>query len=103
MIIPRRNSGTEFGLSPSKWRALSETKAPSAHYFGFRKGTSELENLRETLRISSIAMPMTRMGTGKKLLRLPFSLDRIGSLGAIVAAIAAPCCFPLFAALGAAA
>ena len=28
MIIPRRNSGTEFGLSPSKWRALSETKAP---------------------------------------------------------------------------
>ncbi len=28
MIIPRRNLGTEFGLSPSKWRALSETKAP---------------------------------------------------------------------------
>ena len=28
------------------------------------------------------------------------SLDRIGSLGALVAAIAAPCCFPLFAAVG---
>ena len=28
------------------------------------------------------------------------SLDRIGSVGALLAAIAAPCCFPLFAALG---
>jgi MerC mercury resistance protein len=35
--------------------------------------------------------------------RLSSSLDRIGSAGAIVAAIAAPCCFPLFAAVGAAA
>lgn len=35
--------------------------------------------------------------------RLPFSLDRIGSAGALVAAIAAPCCFPLFAAVGTAA
>src|SRR5882724_10133567 len=26
------------------------------------------------------------------------SLDRIGSIGALIAAIAAPCCFPLFAA-----
>jgi len=29
-------------------------------------------------------------------------LDRVGSIGALVAAIAAPCCFPLFAALSAA-
>lgn len=29
------------------------------------------------------------------------SLDRIGSMGALVAAVAAPCCFPLFAAAGA--
>jgi len=29
-------------------------------------------------------------------------LDRIGSVGALVAAIAAPCCFPVFAAVGAA-
>ena len=35
--------------------------------------------------------------------RLSSSLDRIGSAGALVAAIAAPCCFPLFAAVGAAA
>lgn len=28
------------------------------------------------------------------------SLDRIGSVGTILAAIAAPCCFPLFAAMG---
>jgi MerC mercury resistance protein len=27
-------------------------------------------------------------------------LDRIGSAGALLAAIAAPCCFPLFAAIG---
>ena len=31
------------------------------------------------------------------------SLDRVGSLGALLAAIAAPCCFPLFAAVGMAA
>ena len=31
------------------------------------------------------------------------SLDRIGSVGALLAAIAAPCCFPLFAAIGTAA
>lgn len=31
------------------------------------------------------------------------SLDRVGSLGALLAAIAAPCCFPLFAAVGTAA
>jgi hypothetical protein len=31
------------------------------------------------------------------------SLDRIGSVGALIAAIAAPCCFPLFAAIGTAA
>ena len=37
------------------------------------------------------------------LARLSFSLDRIGSAGALVAAIAAPCCFPLFAAVGTAA
>lgn len=30
-------------------------------------------------------------------------LDRIGSVGALLAALAAPCCFPLFAALGTAA
>ena len=30
-------------------------------------------------------------------------LDRVGSGGALIAAIAAPCCFPLFAALGTAA
>jgi hypothetical protein len=30
-------------------------------------------------------------------------LDRVGSLGALVAAIAAPCCFPVFAAIGTAA
>lgn len=29
-------------------------------------------------------------------------LDRVGSLGALLAAVAAPCCFPLFAAVGAA-
>ncbi len=29
------------------------------------------------------------------------SLDRIGSVGALLAAVAAPCCFPLFAAIGA--
>ena len=28
------------------------------------------------------------------------SLDQLGSLGALIAAIAAPCCFPLFAAVG---
>ena len=28
------------------------------------------------------------------------ALDRVGSIGALVAAIAAPCCFPLFAAVG---
>jgi MerC mercury resistance protein len=28
------------------------------------------------------------------------SLDRVGSIGALIAAIAAPCCFPLFAAVG---
>lgn len=33
----------------------------------------------------------------------PISLDRIGSVGALIAAIAAPCCFPLFAAVGTAA
>src|SRR5438477_11256198 len=38
-----------------------------------------------------------------KLPRLRLSLDRIGSAGVLVAAIAAPCCFPLFAAIGAAA
>ena len=37
------------------------------------------------------------------LQRLSSSLDRIGSAGALVAAIAAPCCFPLFAAVGTAA
>jgi hypothetical protein len=37
------------------------------------------------------------------LLRLSSLLDRIGSAGALVAAMAAPCCFPLFAAVGAAA
>lgn len=37
------------------------------------------------------------------LQRLSFSLDRIGSAGALVAALAAPCCFPLFAAVGTAA
>jgi hypothetical protein len=31
------------------------------------------------------------------------SLDRVGSVGALIAAIAAPCCFPLFAAIGTAA
>ncbi len=31
------------------------------------------------------------------------SLDRVGSIGALLAAIAAPCCFPLFAAVGTAA
>ena len=31
------------------------------------------------------------------------SIDRIGSVGALLAAIAAPCCFPLFAAVGTAA
>ena len=31
------------------------------------------------------------------------SLDRVGSIGAVIAAIAAPCCFPLFAAIGTAA
>lgn len=31
------------------------------------------------------------------------SLDRIGSIGVLLAAVAAPCCFPLFAAIGAAA
>jgi hypothetical protein len=31
------------------------------------------------------------------------SLDRIGSAGALIAAVAAPCCFPIFAALGTAA
>ncbi len=31
------------------------------------------------------------------------SLDRVGSIGALIAAIAAPCCFPLFAAVGTAA
>lgn len=30
------------------------------------------------------------------------SLDRIGSVGALLAAVAAPCCFPVFAALAAA-
>lgn len=30
------------------------------------------------------------------------SLDRIGSLGALLSAVAAPCCFPLFAAVAAA-
>ena len=30
------------------------------------------------------------------------SLDRVGAAGALVAALAAPCCFPLFAAVGAA-
>ena len=34
--------------------------------------------------------------------RLLALLDRVGSIGALVAAIAAPCCFPLFAALSAA-
>lgn len=33
--------------------------------------------------------------------RFIHSLDRIGSVGALVAAVAAPCCFPLFAALAA--
>ena len=33
----------------------------------------------------------------KQLIR---SLDRVGSIGALIAAIAAPCCFPLFAAVG---
>jgi hypothetical protein len=28
------------------------------------------------------------------------SLDRVGSMGALIAALAAPCCFPLFAAAG---
>lgn len=31
------------------------------------------------------------------------SLDRVGSIGAVLAAIAAPCCFPVFAAVGTAA
>ena len=31
------------------------------------------------------------------------SLDRVGSIGALLAAIAAPCCFPLFAVVGTAA
>jgi hypothetical protein len=31
------------------------------------------------------------------------TLDRVGSVGALLAAIAAPCCFPLFAAVGTAA
>ena len=31
------------------------------------------------------------------------SLDQVGSIGALIAAIAAPCCFPLFAAVGTAA
>jgi hypothetical protein len=31
------------------------------------------------------------------------SLDRVGSVGALIAAIATPCCFPLFAAVGTAA
>ena len=31
------------------------------------------------------------------------SLDRVGAVGALIAAIAAPCCFPLFAAVGTAA
>jgi MerC mercury resistance protein len=35
--------------------------------------------------------------------RAAVSLDRIGSIGALVSAIAAPCCFPLFAAVGTAA
>src|SRR5204863_5884136 len=35
-----------------------------------------------------------------KLPRFSSSLDRIGSAGVLVAAIAAPCCFPLFAAVG---
>ena len=30
-------------------------------------------------------------------------LDRVGSVGALIAAVAAPCCFPLFAAVGTAA
>lgn len=34
--------------------------------------------------------------------RLLALLDRVGSLGALLAAVAAPCCFPLFAAVGAA-
>jgi hypothetical protein len=37
------------------------------------------------------------------LQRLSSSLDRIGSAGALVAAIMAPCCFPVFAAVGMAA
>lgn len=38
-----------------------------------------------------------------KLREFSGSLDRIGSIGALLAAIAAPCCFPLFAAVGTAA
>ena len=33
--------------------------------------------------------------------RVIYSLDRIGSVGALLVAVAAPCCFPLFAAIGA--
>jgi len=32
-----------------------------------------------------------------------FALDRVGSVGALIAAVAAPCCFPIFAAVGTAA
>ena len=42
-------------------------------------------------------------GRSVNLPRLPSALARIGTAGALVAAIAAPCCFPLFAAVGAAA
>ena len=36
-----------------------------------------------------------------QFLKSMVSLDRIGSVGALIAALAAPCCFPLFAAVGA--
>ena len=43
--------------------------------------------------------PVERWNDVKPVIR---SLDRIGSIGALLSAVAAPCCFPLFAALAAA-
>ena len=70
-----------------------------AAYFAISLGAFLIPAARSGLCRRSTA-PFDQASLGVLLgMKLAF-LDRVGSLGALLAAVAAPCCFPLFAAVG---
>ena len=65
--------------------------------FGSRRVARRTERRRDGMSIDGAHRPSALWLLVKRGLVL---LDRIGSAGALISAIAAPCCFPLFAAFG---